>query len=82
MENRNPTEYISKYGKEAGLVERLREWQERLGKDKQIPWMGLGLVMDIQAAICKIEGRPVVPWDAPGEPYGPDPRQAPLEFDL
>ena len=45
------------YGNPEGLSGRLREWSERLGKDRQFPWVGLGLFKDLEAAANILEGK-------------------------
>jgi hypothetical protein len=47
-----------KYGAREGLADRLTEWTERLGKDKYLPWVGLGLVADLKAASAALKGAP------------------------
>jgi hypothetical protein len=59
----------SKYGKPEGLADRLDEHVERLGKDKRIPWLGLGIVQDLQCAARLLRGQP-------------EPTKPTLEFDL
>lgn len=49
------------YGNPEGLSDRLREWSERLGKDRQFPWVGLGLFKDLEAAANILEGKPTAP---------------------
>jgi len=42
--------YESRFGKREGLKERLAEWAERLSHDKTLPWVGLGLIADLELA--------------------------------
>lgn len=39
------------YGQIRGLAERLAEWVERCKRDKSLPWVGLGLVADMEAVV-------------------------------
>ena len=52
---------IPEYGSPEGLSVRLREWSERLGKDRQFPWVGLGLFKDLEAAANILEDKPTAP---------------------
>lgn len=49
------------YGSPEGLSGRLREWSERLGRDRQFPWAGLGLFKDLETAANILEGKPIPP---------------------
>lgn len=49
--------YDRQYGKREGLAARLLEHIERLGKDKTLPWVGLGLIDDLRAASAAISGK-------------------------
>lgn len=60
------------FGSPDGLTDRLLNWIERLSMDKSLPWVGLGLIDDLQAAADEL---------SPGT-AAPDPRQPTLEFDL
>lgn len=42
--------YVSPYGKPAGLQQRLAEWAERMGRDRSLPWAGLGIIGDLTLA--------------------------------
>lgn len=57
---------------EADIADRLENWVQRLGQDKSLPWVGLGLIDDLMAAVEVLRNGPVKP----------DPRQTALEFDL
>jgi hypothetical protein len=50
---------IPKYGTEEGLADRLDTWADRLGRDKTLPWIGLGIIADLRAAAAKISGQPI-----------------------
>lgn len=41
---------IRSYGKPEGLADRLLEHIEKLGTDKTLPWVGLGLIDDLRCA--------------------------------
>lgn len=66
--------YKSPYGEPEGLRDRLAEWAQRLGQDKALPWAGLGLIADLEAAVRE--------FDAVGgralDPSAPQPQ----EYDL
>lgn len=66
---------IEQYGKFEGLTNRLRNWKDRLSKDRTLPWVGLGIIADIDAAIARIEE-----LSEPGNTY--EQNQPALEFDL
>lgn len=57
------------YGSQEGLSDRLLDWIERLSKDKTLPFVGLGLIDDLQAAAellagnQSIEPAPMVEFD-------------------
>ena len=42
--------YESPYGKSEGLAERLLQWADKFGKDRSLPWQGLGLIADLRIA--------------------------------
>ena len=65
--------YTSPFGKENGLSARLEKWAEDLSKNRQYPWVGLGLIADLKAAAAVIDGRPV-----PVDPY----EETSQEYDL
>lgn len=41
--------YESPYGGIPGLPRRIAEWRDRLRVDKTLPWVGLGLIYDLEA---------------------------------
>ncbi len=45
------------FGKPEGLAERLRDFVRALGTDKTRPWLGTGLVDDLNAAADIIDGK-------------------------
>lgn len=69
------------YGKPEGLADRLLEHIDRLGTDKQLPWVGLGLIDDLRCASEQLRGPTRAHKPAAYTP--PPPSHAPkLEFDL
>lgn len=52
------------YGKIAGLRERVDEWTERLSTDKNLPWVGLGLIDDLEAMARFMDGERTDPVEA------------------
>lgn len=49
----------SEFGMRSGLTDRLKEWADRLGRDKSLPWVGLGLIADLEAAAAVLNGEPI-----------------------
>lgn len=47
--------YNSPYGKAEGLRDRLQDWIKRLSEDKSLPWIGLGLIADLNAAVAALD---------------------------
>jgi len=43
--------YDSPHGRPEGLPGRLAMWAERLGTDHSLPWVGLGLIRDLELAM-------------------------------
>lgn len=60
--------YESPYGKPDGLAPRLRKWAKDLAANTTYPWVGLGLLADLELAADMLEGKPT---EAPA-----------MEFDL
>lgn len=42
--------YVSPYGLPSGLSGRLLAWVDRMGKDRSLPWVGLGVLEDMVLA--------------------------------
>lgn len=42
--------YVSPYGQPSGLSGRLTAWVDRMGKDRSLPWAGLGVLEDMTLA--------------------------------
>lgn len=42
--------YESPHGKPRGLALRLADWAERMGRDRGLPWAGLGIIGDLKLA--------------------------------
>jgi hypothetical protein len=57
--------YKREFGQREGLSERLRDWRTRLGKDKSLPWVGLGLLDDLVAAADALDGADPEPEPEP-----------------
>ena len=45
------TDYASPYGQLRGLPQRLAQWRARLGTDRTLPWVGTGLIADLEATM-------------------------------
>lgn len=56
----NPDEYKKNraFGKREGLEKRLAMWANQLSRDKQYPWVGLGLIDDLKCASRELGGDP------------------------
>lgn len=44
--------YVSPYGKVAGLTRRLAEFAQRLRTDRSYPWLGTGIIADLEAIVA------------------------------
>lgn len=74
-----------RYGKIAGLRERIDEWMHDLSHDKSLPWVGLGLIDDLEAMARFMDGERTdpAPVEEEDEFAGWVPPAAPKqEFDL
>jgi len=62
--------YESPYGKPEGLRDRLAEWVKRLSEDPALPWIGLGLIADLNEAVRQLGSSEItlVDWPAIAEP--------------
>lgn len=67
---------IPNYGYRAALRDRLADWLHRVGHDKTLPWIGLGITSDLRLMLDILDGVPEAP--APQ----PEPTPQPVEFDL
>jgi hypothetical protein len=54
------------------LGKRLAYWAQQLGQDKRYPWMGLGIIADLNAAAKQLGSNPEQMF----------PSTKPVEFDL
>jgi hypothetical protein len=54
--------WVSPYGHLAGLRERLARWIDRAGRDHTLPWVGLGLVRDLEVAVQLLDLREFGEW--------------------
>ena len=52
-----------KYGKHEGLRERLLDWANRMSNDKSWPWVGLGIIDDIELAASLLPDPPMQEFD-------------------
>lgn len=76
--------YKSPYGTPEGLERRLAVWANQLGRDRRYPWVGSGLIADLQLA-AKTLGCPAglfapvppPPPPKPGIPPPPPPKRVP-----
>ena len=65
------------FGKREGLEKRLALWANQLSKDKQYPWIGLGIIDDLKCAAEALGG------ESFDKLYPPAPKPAPaVEYDL
>jgi hypothetical protein len=44
------------------LAQRLAKWVDRLGSDKSLPWVGLGLIRDLEEALRLLNMREFAEW--------------------
>ena len=54
--------YVSPHGHLSGLRERLRSRIDRLGTDKTLPWVGLGLIDDLECVMKLLNLREFAEW--------------------
>lgn len=54
--------YVSPHGHLAGLRERLLRWCDRLGRDRSLPWAGLGIVNDLEVVVQLLNMREFAEW--------------------
>lgn len=43
--------YVSPHGCLVGLRDRLQRWVDRCGRDRSLPWAGLGFINDLEAVV-------------------------------
>lgn len=54
--------YNPSYGYVGGLQSRLADWIKRLGRDRSLPWAGLGLVKDLEITMQLLNLREFAEW--------------------
>lgn len=54
--------YVSPHGHLAGLRDRLAKWVDRMGRDRSLPWVGLGLVNDLEVALQLLNLQEFAEW--------------------
>lgn len=54
--------YVSPYGHLSGLRHRLRRALDRLGTDRSLPWVGLGLVNDLEVTLQLLNLQEFAEW--------------------
>ncbi len=54
--------YVSPHGHLSGLRERLARTLDRLGRDRSLPWVGLGLVNDLEVTLQLLNMREFAEW--------------------
>lgn len=61
--------YVSKprpahhqHGTVIGLPQRLAAWIDRMGKDRSLPWAGLGIIKDMETAVQLLNLREFAEW--------------------
>lgn len=54
--------YVSPHGHLSGLRARLRQWLDRLGTDRSLPWVGLGLVNDLEVTLRLLNLQEFAEW--------------------
>lgn len=70
------------FGRPEGIERRLAMWAKRLGMDKTLPWVGMGMIADMKCACAMLGGDPEngvpMPTMAPKMP----PSTQSTEYDL
>lgn len=54
--------YVTPSGHLEGLRGRLARWVERMGTDRSLPWVGLGLVRDLEVVMRLLNLREFAEW--------------------
>ena len=54
--------YVSPHGHLSGLRDRLAKWVERMGRDRSLPWVGLGVVNDLEVTLQLLNLREFAEW--------------------
>ena len=54
--------YVSPHGHLVGLRARLAQWAARMGTDRSLPWVGLGLVNDLEVVVQLLNLREFAEW--------------------
>jgi hypothetical protein len=54
--------YVSPHGHLSGLRERLARTLDRLGRDRSLPWVGLGLVNDLEVTLQLLNLQEFAEW--------------------
>lgn len=54
--------YVSPYGQIPGLPGRLADWLHRLRTDRTLPWVGLGLIHDLEALMQLLDLQEFAEW--------------------
>lgn len=57
-----PTPPHRAYGEIRGLPERVRKWIDRVGNDPRLPWIGLGLIDDLERVMQLLSLREFGEW--------------------
>lgn len=56
------TGYVSPYGQLRGLRERLAAWRTRMCTDRSMPWLGTGIIADLEAVMRLLNLREFAEW--------------------
>lgn len=50
------------FGTVIGLPQRMAAWVDRMGKDRSLPWVGLGIIKDMEMAVQLLNLREFAEW--------------------
>lgn len=54
--------HVSPHGHLSGVRERLRRWIDRMGRDRSLPWVGLGFVKDLEVILQLLNLQEFAEW--------------------
>lgn len=71
------------FGQPEGIEKRLAMWANRFSMDKTYPWVGLGVIDDLECASRMLGGEPGKKYPDMRKNPPPEPKPAaPVEYDL
>jgi hypothetical protein len=54
--------HVSPHGHLSGVRGRLRQWIDRMGRDRTLPWVGVGLVKDLEVILQLLNLQEFAEW--------------------